>query len=673
MVNAFAFCPRLAYLEWVQGEWEENEYTADGRFQHRVADREEGRFPQPPDPGQVNGAGEDASTLAPPTGTSMGGPLRGGAPGQKEAGETAAPTGESAFHARSVWLSAPREGLTARIDVIEGSGGKVMPVDYKRGEVPDTPERSWLPDRVQLCAQALVLRENGYACDAGVIYYVASKTRIEILFDDELVLATRRMADGLRETAQSQKMPPPLADSPKCAGCSLAGICLPDETHFLEQPAAAHTPPEDGLRRLVTPRDDTLPLYVQEQGAYLGKSGELFEVRKKGHKIGEAKIFETPQVSLFGNVQVSTAAIREMCARNIPACYFSTGGWFYGLVQGLGHKNVELRARQFRAAEDPGLCLRLARSFVSAKAANCRTLLKRNHPGLPEAVSSDLASYAERALAAPSLETLLGIEGVAARLYFQHFSGMLKTRGNKAAPDDLPQNPAVESGNVSVFDALTDAFKDLPSAPAVESGNASVLGLPVEAGGRAGHPAPASDALPGPDDLRPGVPPRGDQPSEETFDFNFEGRNRRPPLDPVNAMLSYAYSLLAKDCMITAMSVGFDPYLGFYHQPRYGRPALALDLMEEFRPIIGDSVVLWVINNGVLKPSDFIRRGPSCAMTPEARKKFIEAYEARMDALVTHPVFGYRISYRRVLQVQARLLGRLLLGEISEYPAFRTR
>lgn len=157
------------------------------------------------------------------------------------------------------------------------------------------------------------------------------------------------------------------------------------------------------------------------------------------------------------------------------------------------------------------------------------------------------------------------------------------------------------------------------------------------------------------------------------WNFDFNGRNRRPALDPINALLSYAYSLLAKDVSITLLLIGFDPFLGFFHQPRYGRPALALDLMEEFRPIIADSVVLWSINNGVLSPMYFIQRGPSVALKPEARKRFIQAYEKRMETLITHPIFGYQISYRRVLEVQARLLARVLTGEIDAYPPFKTR
>jgi len=155
--------------------------------------------------------------------------------------------------------------------------------------------------------------------------------------------------------------------------------------------------------------------------------------------------------------------------------------------------------------------------------------------------------------------------------------------------------------------------------------------------------------------------------------FDFDGRNRRPPRDPVNAMLSLLYSMLAREWTVTLQSVGLDPYLGFYHQPRYGRPALALDMMEEFRPLIADSAVLTAINNGEVQQSDWFERMGSVTLTPEGRRRLIETYERRMGQEITHPVFGYQISYRRVLEVQARLLGRYLLGEIPELPPFTTR
>jgi CRISPR-associated protein Cas1 len=215
----------------------------------------------------------------------------------------------------------------------------------------------------------------------------------------------------------------------------------------------------------------------------------------------------------------------------------------------------------------------------------------RNHTQPPREVIDELAQHARDASAAPSMPTLLGIEGNAARLYFGAFNGMLKPKSTQDA----------------------------------------------------------------------------------TWSFDFEGRNRRPPRDPINAMLSFAYSMLAKDLSVLAQIVGFDPYLGFYHQPHYGRPSLALDVMEEFRPIVADSVVISVVNNGILSPDDFVQSGPSFALSPTGRKKFIQAYESRMGSEITHPIFGYRISYRRVLEVQLRLLGRWLMGEIADYPVFTTR
>ena len=188
------------------------------------------------------------------------------------------------------------------------------------------------------------------------------------------------------------------------------------------------------------------------------------------------------------------------------------------------------------------------------------------------------------------MDELLGIEGSAARIYFEHFGGMLKVEGEG-----------------------------------------------------------------------------------ERLAFDFQQRNRRPPRDPVNALLSFAYSLLTKDLTIVCHSIGFDPFIGFYHQPRFGRPALALDLMEGFRPLVADSAVLSAVNTRMVTAGDFIRVGDAVALTPAGRKGFIRAYEQRIDTLVTHPLFGYRVSYRRVLEIQARPLARLVTGELTSYPGFETR
>lgn len=547
MLNEFTYCPRLAYLEWVQGEFTDNAETLDGRFHHRRVDV---------------------------------------VPKRERSADTVDVASEDHIHERSIWLSSERLGLTAKIDLVEGGGGAVAPVDYKRGKRPHVEKGAWEPERVQLCAQGLILRDNGFECDGGFLYFVGSRERVTVSFDAELIDRTLRLIEQLRHVAREGQIPPPLVDSPKCPRCSLVGICLPDEVGWLGGAPQAH---EAGtLRRLVPLRDDALPLYVQQPGARVGKDGECLTVKDRDQVVAEARLAETSQLVLFGSVQVSTQAVQELCKRGIPVSYLSTGGWFYGLTTGMAHRNIELRRRQFAAAADAHQCLVLARRFVQAKIANCRTLLRRNHAAPDESVLSALKFDGRQAGEAESLGELLGREGTAARRYFSEFGGMLK-----------------DTHGVGRFD--------------------------------------------------------------------FEGRNRRPPRDPVNAMLSLAYAMLTREWTVTLHSIGLDPYLGFYHQPRYGRPALALDLMEEFRPLIADSVVLTAINNGEVQAGDWIERLGSVSLTPEGRRRFIEVYERRMSQEITHPVFGYQISYRRVLEVQARLLGRYLAGEIPEYPSFTTR
>ncbi len=155
--------------------------------------------------------------------------------------------------------------------------------------------------------------------------------------------------------------------------------------------------------------------------------------------------------------------------------------------------------------------------------------------------------------------------------------------------------------------------------------------------------------------------------------FDFQGRNRRPPRDPVNALLSLGYSILAKELTGVCHAVGLDPFLGFLHQPRYGRPALALDLMEEFRPLTADSVAISLINRGELGPEDFIRGASGTFLNEAGRRRFWEAWFRRLDTEVSHPEFGYKMAYRRMFEVQARQLWRFLRGEAAGYHGFTTR
>jgi CRISPR-associated protein Cas1 len=542
MINELVYCERLMALEWVQGEFADNVFTVEGRAVHARADQPAGALGAT----ETNAEGESLP-----------------------------------YTARSVWLSSEELGLTAKIDIVEGDrDGRVTPIEYKRGKPPDVPEGAHLPERAQLAAQVMLLRAHGYTCDRAEIYFAAAKRRVEITIDDALLETVRQAVIRAREIATSGVLPPPLVHSPKCDGCSLIGICLPDETVALNE-----APSPDPIRHLHPPQDHRLPLYVTEAGARLGLDGEELVVRGKEGET-RASIGETSHISLFGNVQISSQAMRRLMELDIGVTFLSSGGWLSGRAEGLGSKNVALRIAQHRAASEAEICRRLARAFVEAKIRNCRTLLRRNHPDPPAVTLFELEQFARKAQEAESIESLLGIEGTAARAYFGAFTGMLKS---------------------------------------------------------------------------------------PTTAFDLDGRNRRPPRDPVNALLSFCYSMLARDVTVALGNAGLDPMVGFYHQPRAGRPSLALDVMEELRPTLADSVVITAINNGVVGERDFLIHPNGVSLKPGARKAMIYAWERRLDQLVTHPVFGYRISQRRILEVQARLLGRYLLGEIPDYPQLRPR
>jgi len=153
----------------------------------------------------------------------------------------------------------------------------------------------------------------------------------------------------------------------------------------------------------------------------------------------------------------------------------------------------------------------------------------------------------------------------------------------------------------------------------------------------------------------------------------FPGRVKRPPTDPVNALLSFGYALLTNKVASVVQLVGFDHYVGYLHSSFYGRPALALDLVEEFRPIIVDSVVLNILNHRMLTTDDFVVELGAYRLKQEKRTVFFTKLEERLNEEVQHPTFGYRTTYRRCLELQARLLAKYLTGEIEAYPPLRIR
>ncbi len=154
-------------------------------------------------------------------------------------------------------------------------------------------------------------------------------------------------------------------------------------------------------------------------------------------------------------------------------------------------------------------------------------------------------------------------------------------------------------------------------------------------------------------------------------DFKFPGRIRRPPTDATNALLSFGYTLLLNEALAACNIVGFDPYIGYLHSDKYGKPSLALDLMEEWRPALIDSFVLSLINKKVIKASDFSSElGNACRLKDVARKKFLEGYEQKKRSNIKHPIFGYQVTYWRSIELQARILGKVLMGEADAYIPF---
>lgn len=158
----------------------------------------------------------------------------------------------------------------------------------------------------------------------------------------------------------------------------------------------------------------------------------------------------------------------------------------------------------------------------------------------------------------------------------------------------------------------------------------------------------------------------------------FNGRSRRPPLDPANALLSYGYTILLNQVMSAICTIGLDPYIGYLHRSQYGKPALALDLMEEFRPLIVDSTVLTLFNNNILTSKEFITELPdsprsAVRLTENGRRTFLTKLEARFDETITHPTFNYKATYRRCIELQTRLLAKYLMNEIPTYPPFTVR
>jgi CRISPR-associated protein Cas1 len=333
-------------------------------------------------------------------------------------------------------------------------------------------------------------------------------------------------------------------------------------------------------------------LYVTVQGAYLSREGETVLVRVEHETKLQVPIHTLGGIVCFGQVSCSPP-LMELCGEaGIALSFLSEQGKFRARLHGPVSGNVLLRRSQYRRADSEDESAAIARSFLIAKMANCRTVLLRaarenaDDKGCEALLSAALGlgrilKGLERRL---SLDAMRGAEGEAARIYF------------------------------GVFDRLILAQKD---------------------------------------------------------DFYFTERSRRPPLDNINALLSFIYTLLVHDAASALEGVGLDPAVGFLHRDRPGRPGLALDMMEEFRPYLADRLALSLVNRQQVKGKGFRKTETGAVMMDDAtRKEVLVAYQKRKQEELEHPFLGEKAAVGILLHCQAMLLARYLRGDLDGYPPF---
>lgn len=333
-------------------------------------------------------------------------------------------------------------------------------------------------------------------------------------------------------------------------------------------------------------------LFVTTQGAYLNKEGETVVVSVDKIKKLQLPIHTLDGIVCFGRVMCSPYLMGFCAQRDVAISFLSEHGRFLARVQGPVSGNVLLRREQYRRADNADASAHIAYSVIMGKLANARTVLQRfvrDHGSKIDSAGISSASDHISALLKSlkpdmTLDSIRGMEGDAARVYFSVFEHLITNKGNG---------------------------------------------------------------------------------------FSFKGRNRRPPLDPVNCMLSFVYTLLLHDVRSGLESVGLDSAVGFLHRDRPGRPGLALDMMEEFRSVIADRLVLSLINRGQANKKDFvIQETGAVLMSDELRKTVIVAYQKRKQDEVFHPFIEEKVSLGLLFTTQALLLARHLRGDLDAYPPY---
>ena len=360
-------------------------------------------------------------------------------------------------------------------------------------------------------------------------------------------------------------------------------------------------------------------LYLTEEYSLVRRDSEdmlLVQIpeRVDGGKTTPARKEHIPlvkidEVIVLGEITMTASAIHLLLERDIEITFLGRYGQFKGRLSPSFSKNAVLRMAQYRAHLDMTKRCELARRFVIGKLMNQRTMLQRY----------------QRRQSDPELHQAIGQ------------MGML-----------LNQLVALPLDRVQVPRRLAGGDNPIAGTPLE-----AILGM--EGSGSAAYFNCFGKLLSNP------------------RQWPFPGRVKRPPTDPVNALLSFGYALLTNKVASAVQLVGFDHFVGYLHSSFYGRPSLALDLVEEFRPVIVDSVVLTMLNKRMFALDDFAVEVGAYRLKDEPRKVFFTKFEERLNEEINHPLFGYKVTYKRCLELQARLLGKVLTGEIDEYPPFLIR
>jgi CRISPR-associated protein Cas1 len=477
-------------------------------------------------------------------------------------------------------LENTRLGLCGKVDALKTEAGHTIPYEHKKGRCfrgDHNKAQAWPGDRIQVLAYALLLEaELGKSVPEGRIRYHADNVLVHVPLDKA---ARSDVSDAIAQAQQLQTSTtrPPIATNENlCTRCSVAEACLPEATRITQGHA-------DQPLRLFPQDDERQIIHVTEAGTSVGKSGEQIKITKRDGTTSLLPSRQIGQLVLHGYVQISTQAMYFCAGQSIGLHFISGRGRYIGSFD-TRQGNIQRRVRQYQALTEPDRCLQLARQLVNCRGQSQRKFLMRGqrNSSTSNLALADAIEQMQRTLKqlprAESLNSLLGLEGNLAALYF------------KALPQLIAESTPAE--------------------------------------------------------------------------FQFSGRNRRPPKDRFNAMLGFGYALLLKDIMNAILTVGLEPSLGFYHQPQRQAPPLALDLMEIFRVPLVDMPITAAINrNQWDADTDFDITGEQVWLNDSGRRKFISLYERRKEETWKHPVVQHSLTYRRLMELEVRLLEKEWLGE----------